>query len=282
MVAAQYKITNASMFPLEAHSKNQHAQDAVLSKLEQDMTKIVKQFIKSRLYIKTFIDSKIDKLFDFRIMSLNWLIKNRMDFIHSETDLKMILTEVKADHRFSFLYQSLEFAIRTNIQGLHRLVPPSVTEKEIDFANWQPIQKQSLKSYFSIMQLASLPFDFELYQKCVIASLQIEFVLMSISIIQQKQLAINSLKINQLSFFVVQAAQMFEHATKAMTVETKPLSSKEPLSFLEEMESWTMDETPINMEEIIQNHAIQWDQFSVLQKLFEDAPFDEMEKCLDA
>jgi hypothetical protein len=59
MVAVQYKITNAFMFPLEVRHQQQPATDAALSKMEHELERIIRQFLLTRKDIQTFFNPKL-------------------------------------------------------------------------------------------------------------------------------------------------------------------------------------------------------------------------------
>jgi hypothetical protein len=284
IAAVQYKLTSASMLPLEVRRQDKVQKDTTLTKLEQDLELLAKQFVLSKQGIETFTHSKLDKLFGLRIACLNWLIKNRKEIDDAESDLAMLLIDFKTNDRFSYLYQTILVAIQANIEGIQCLMSPKDTQTEMDFTDWQPIPKQSLQSYFNLMKLTALPFDFRLYQSWVIASLQIEFGVIVTLVIHEKKLPINDLKINELTLFIAYAAQTFRAATIEMSgVTTRP--KKEPLmpnwndntSFFGQDLPSTLDESPFDIQHILENHTIQWEYLPLVQQLWSNVPFDELE-----
>ncbi|MEN9610397.1 MAG: hypothetical protein RLZZ628_1211 [Bacteroidota bacterium] len=269
IAAAQYKLTSASMLPLEVRRQDKATEDTILTKIEHDLEILTKQFILSKQGIETFVQSKLDKLFGLRITCLNWLIKNRKQTVIEESDWATRLIDFKTNDRFSFLYQNILLAIQANIQGIQSLMSPNDAQSEMDFTDWQPIPKSSLQTYFNLMRLTALPFDFHLYQTWVIASLQIEFGVIATLVIHDKKLPINDFKINELAILTAYAAQTFRTISMEMSgvksVSSTPKGNVDTLVF--ESIS-TLDESPFNIQYILENHTIQWENFSLVQQLF--------------
>jgi hypothetical protein len=281
IAAAQYKLTSASMLPLEVRRQDKTTEDIILAKIEHDLEILTKQFILSKQGIETFVQSKLDKLFGLRITCLNWLLKNQKQTAIEASDWATRLIDFKNHDRFSFLYQNILLAIQANIQGIQGLMSPNDTQSEMDFTDWQPIPKSSLQTYFNLMRLTALPFDFHLYQAWVIASLQIEFGVIATLVIHDKKLPINDLKINELAILTAYAAETFREISIEMSgVKRTTAMSKEPVDTLRFEAIPALDESPFDIPYILENHTIQWENFSLVQELFKGAPFEDMEKSL--
>lgn len=287
MVAVQYKITNAFMFPLEVRHQQQPATDAALSKMEHELERIIRQFLLTRKDIQTFFQPKIDKLFDFRITSLNHLLKNQVPVTHLVQDLERALIDFKKDDAYSFLYQNIIHAIQANIEGINSLMPLQAAAKDSPIRNWQPLPKLSFKEHINLMHFMVQPFEVDLYEQWLITSLQIEFVMLIAVFLHEKKTPLKLVKINELSFFLITATQQFRAITKKMkqgsnwnasAPVTDDSENFSVASFLEN--AGMLDESPFNREEMIQKYRIDWTHLPQLQDLFKDAPFDEMEQSL--
>ena len=176
--AIQYKITNAFMFPLEMRHQQQSSKDLALSKMEHELEKMVRQYILTRKDVQTFFQPRIEKLFDFRISSLNWLLKNQIPVTHLVEDLETTLIQFKQNNTYSFLYQNIIYAIQANIEGINHLMPTQQTVTQHPIQKWQPLPKLSIKEHLNLMHFMVQPLDVDLYEQWLIASLQIEFVIL--------------------------------------------------------------------------------------------------------
>jgi hypothetical protein len=266
---------------LEVHRQEKVFKNTRLTQLEQDLETITKQFILSRHGIEAFVQSKLDKLFRLRITCLNELIANQQQMDDIEGDLATLLRGFETNMRFSYLHKNILFALKTNLEGIQPWIPPQEASTGIDFADWQPIPKQSLQSFLNLMKFSALPFDFRLYQAWLIASLQIEFGIITTLVIHEKKLCIEDAKINQLAIFISYAAQTFGHISekigRSVNLNNTPL--KQHRLFFDDVED-ELDESPLNIQYILENHTIQWGDLPLVQRLFENAPFDEMMKSL--
>jgi hypothetical protein len=289
MVAVPYKITNAFMYPLEVRHQRPFPQDAVLSKMDHELERMVKQFVLTRKDIQTFFQPKIDKLFDLRITSLNWLLKNQIALTHLETDWESTLIDFKTNDSFSFLYQTILAAIQANIEGINHLIPVQEVRNQNRRNAYRPLPKLPLKTHLNLMQFMVEPFafDMDLYEQWLIASLQIEFGVLVAVCLHDKKIPIKTVKINELSFFLIGATQQF----KAISQQLKGIAVPNPSflndetsfflsSFLENSHAGKLDESPFDRDQMIQKYRIDWNDLPQLQALFKDAPFDDMEQSL--
>jgi hypothetical protein len=89
------------------------------------------------------------------------------------------------------------------------------------------------------------------------------------------------LKINELAILTAYAAQTFRTISMEMSgvrsISSTPKGNVDT-SVFESIS--TLDESPFDIQYILENHTIQWENFSLVQQLFEGAPFDDMEKSL--
>jgi hypothetical protein len=282
MIAAiQYKLTSASILPLEVQRQEKVIKNARLTQIEQDLETIAKQFILNKSGIETFVQSKLDKLFRLRITCLNELIANHQQTDDIEAHLSTLLKAFETNTRFTYLHKNILVALKTNLQGIQPWMPQQEVITGIDFADWQPIPKQSLQSFLNLIRLSALPFDFRLYQTWMIASLQIEFVVLTALVIHEKHLPIEDAKINQLAVFIACAAQTFGHISEQIGRSVNPNNAplKQHRLFFDDLED-ELDESPFNIQHILENHTIQWENLPLVQRLFENAPFDDMLKSL--
>ncbi len=280
--AVQYKITNAFMFPLEMRHQQQSSKDIVLSKMDHELEKMVKQYILTRKDIQTFFQPRIEKLFDFRISSLNWLVKNQIPVTQLVKDLENALIQFKQNNTYSFLYQNIIYALQANIEGINHLMPTQQTVTQHPIQKWQPLPKLSIKEHLNLMHFMIQPLDVDLYEQWLIASLQIEFVILVAVFLSEQKLILNSLKINELSFFLIVATKQFKTISQKMKGASYPniledTESFSSASFLENSQAGILEETFFNRDEMIQKYKIDWTNLPQLQALFKDAPWEDME-----
>ena len=220
MLSFNYNI-DTFLMPLDAYYRGRNKQDRELLDIVGGVETMVKQFVGGSTPIEPFVNLNIDRLFSIRITSVNWLIKNNMDIGNFDFVAEDALATFKNDPIFSVLYENISFAIRTNIKSIDYLLSASNypnLSNSVDASTLDIIPELSLTQFLNVFTM-SAPASIAIpYTDWLMASLHIEFGILAAFVIYKEKLSINTLKINELAFFIADAAQTFG----AVTRELKP------------------------------------------------------------
>lgn len=223
MLGLNYNV-DAFLFPLDAYYTGKNKQDKELSRIVSAIEMIVKNFIKSKHPIELFVNENIDAIFSFRMSSIKWLISNKIVINDFDSILEEELTYLKSDPKFSVLYENVLFAIRTNIRSINSLLreSKSLNPKNIlDFSEIEELPEMSfaqlIGSFAYVPSVVATPL-----LDWFISSLHIEFGVISTFVIDRERISVETTKVNELSFFIADAAQTFG----AITKELKPKTQK--------------------------------------------------------
>ena len=241
------------LFPLNAYYTGRNKQDEELSKIVSAIETVVKQFIDSKQPIELFFNQNIDAIFSFRMSSLKWLISNKITINDFDSLLEEELTYFKSDPKFLVLYQNVLFAIRTNIRSINSLLNPSKdlhSKEGLDFSKIEEFAETSFKQF--IGSLGQVPdFIAAPLLDWVISSLQIEFGIISAFVIHKERLSIDVVKVNELSFFIADAAQTFG----AITKELKPKMPKKNTNIVSSFSNSFLVEQEFLAEQDIESYT---------------------------
>ena len=252
MLALSYNYNiDAFLFPLDVYYTGRNKQDEELSKIVGAIETVVKQFIDSKHPIELFFNQNIDAIFSFRMSSLKWLISNKIIIDDFGSLLEEELTLFKSDPKFSVLYQNVLFAIRTNIRSVNSLLNPLKdlhSKGGLDFSEMEEFAETSFKQF--VGSLGHVPdFIAAPLLDWVISSLQIEFGVISAFVIHKERLSVDVVKVNELSFFIADAAQAFG----AITKELKPKMPKKNKNTVSSFSSSFLAEQEFLAEQDIEN-----------------------------
>ena len=254
MLALSYNYNvDAFLFPLDAYYTGRNKEDEELSKIVDGIETMVKQFISSKHPVELFVNQNINTLFAFRMSSLKWLIENKIVIDNFDFLVEDGLTNFKNDPKFSILYQNVLFAIRTNIRSIDSLFKHSKefnSKNGFDFSEMEEIQEMSFTGFLNLLthnvpDVITAPLI-----DWVMSSLYIEFGIISSFIIDREKLTIGVERINELSFFIADAAQNFG----AITKELKPQTQKKNRHIVSPFSSSFLVEQEFLAEQDIENY----------------------------
>ena len=224
MLSFNYNI-DAFLLPLDAFYRGNNKQDKDLLSIVGGIETLVKQFVERSTPIEPFVNQNIDALFSIRIKSLNWLIKNDNTMGNFDAFAENALVNFKYDPNFSLLYENVFFAIRTNIRSINYLLNPSKqphSSSALDFSRIDAIPELSLTQYLNVFTMSAPDTIAIPYTDWLMSSLYMEFGILAAFVIHREKWSIDTAKINELAFFIADAAQTFGAVTK----ELKPKPSK--------------------------------------------------------
>jgi hypothetical protein len=224
MLAINYKL-ESFVAPLNAYYSRKNAPDVQLLKIVRSIENMVKNYVQSPHSVQTFANSELDTLFELRLLSLKWLTDNNLVLYDLDNLFEHEFSIMKNDPQWAVLHQNILFALRVNIRSVNSVLESpqsSNAKRRIDFSDLPTIPQLSFSDFLTTISLTAPDAILTPYVDWLIASLYIEFGILTTFVIYKEKIAIDTTKTDALASFIADSAQTFG----AITREMKPQNTK--------------------------------------------------------